>query len=247
MADEARSGLRLEGVSRTEAAVDLDTERAQQDFRHQRPGADGRVQGRESSSRRTGRVEVRLSACRSVHSRAERASVGDESKPLVPSRAGQSTSKPGQTPPAHCCGVRRGRGARSLGPGWTGCSGAACRIGGLGGIVATNAKRETAMASLHRWLPWIALSGLLVGPASPVAAGETLDRVLSRGVMVMATDADYPPQSFATARASSKASTSTSGARSPSAWGSTSSSRPRAGRRSPPAAGAAAGTSRSAR
>ncbi len=52
------------------------------------------------------------------------------------------------------------------------------------------------MASLHRWLPWIALSGLLAGPASPVAAGETLDRVLSRGVMVMSTDAGYPPQSF---------------------------------------------------
>ena len=52
------------------------------------------------------------------------------------------------------------------------------------------------MAPLQRWLPWIALSGLLAGPASPVAAGETLDRVLSRGVMVMSTDAAYPPQSF---------------------------------------------------
>ena len=52
------------------------------------------------------------------------------------------------------------------------------------------------MASLHRWLPLVALSPLLVGAASPAAAGETLDRVLSRGVMVMSTDADYPPQSF---------------------------------------------------
>ncbi len=51
------------------------------------------------------------------------------------------------------------------------------------------------MASLHRWLPWVALSPLLLGPAGPVTAGETLDRVLSRGVMVMATDASYPPQS----------------------------------------------------
>ncbi len=51
------------------------------------------------------------------------------------------------------------------------------------------------MASLHRWLPWLALSPLLLGPAGPVAAGETLDRVLSRGVMVMATDPGYPPQS----------------------------------------------------
>jgi polar amino acid transport system substrate-binding protein len=52
------------------------------------------------------------------------------------------------------------------------------------------------MASLHRWLPWIACSGLLVGAVSPVTAGETLDRVLSRGVMVMSTDAGFPPQSF---------------------------------------------------
>jgi polar amino acid transport system substrate-binding protein len=51
------------------------------------------------------------------------------------------------------------------------------------------------MASLHRWLPWVALSPLLLGAAGPVIAGETLDRVLSRGVMVMATDAGYPPQS----------------------------------------------------
>jgi polar amino acid transport system substrate-binding protein len=55
------------------------------------------------------------------------------------------------------------------------------------------------MASLHRWLPWVALSPLLLlAPAGPVTAGETLDRVLSRGVMVMATDAGYPPQSART-------------------------------------------------
>jgi polar amino acid transport system substrate-binding protein len=52
------------------------------------------------------------------------------------------------------------------------------------------------MALLRAWLPWLALSALLLGPARPVAAGETLDRVLSRGVMVMSTDPDYPPQSF---------------------------------------------------
>ncbi len=52
------------------------------------------------------------------------------------------------------------------------------------------------MASLERWLPWIVLSGLLAGAAAPVAAGETLDRVLSRGVMEVATDANYRPQSF---------------------------------------------------
>ena len=51
------------------------------------------------------------------------------------------------------------------------------------------------MASLRGWLPWVALSALLLGPASPALAGETLDRVLSRGVMVMSTDPDYPPQS----------------------------------------------------
>ena len=56
------------------------------------------------------------------------------------------------------------------------------------------------MASLRRWLPWVApwvaLSALLFGPAGAARAGETLDRVLSRGVMVMATDPDFPPQSF---------------------------------------------------
>jgi polar amino acid transport system substrate-binding protein len=52
------------------------------------------------------------------------------------------------------------------------------------------------MASLREWLPGIALSVLLLGLAAPALAGETLDRVLSRGVMVMSTDPDYPPQSF---------------------------------------------------
>jgi polar amino acid transport system substrate-binding protein len=52
------------------------------------------------------------------------------------------------------------------------------------------------MATLCGWLPWLALSSLLLAPTRPLAAGETLDRVVSRGVMVMSTDADYPPQSF---------------------------------------------------
>lgn len=52
------------------------------------------------------------------------------------------------------------------------------------------------MAPLHRWLPWVALSPLLLGLSGPVAAGETLDRVLSRGVLVVATDPGYPPQSY---------------------------------------------------
>ena len=51
------------------------------------------------------------------------------------------------------------------------------------------------MASLRRSLPAVALSALLASAAGPLAAGETLDRVLARGVMVMATDAEHPPRS----------------------------------------------------
>ncbi|MGH6899624.1 MAG: transporter substrate-binding domain-containing protein [Geminicoccaceae bacterium] len=50
------------------------------------------------------------------------------------------------------------------------------------------------MAPLERWLPGIALSTLLVVAAS-ADAGEVLDRVLAKGVLVMSTDAEYPPQS----------------------------------------------------
>jgi polar amino acid transport system substrate-binding protein len=51
------------------------------------------------------------------------------------------------------------------------------------------------MASLHRWLPILAAGALAVIPAGQLAAGEVLDRVMTRGVMVMSTDAEYPPQS----------------------------------------------------
>jgi polar amino acid transport system substrate-binding protein len=51
------------------------------------------------------------------------------------------------------------------------------------------------MASLHRWLPILASGALAVSPAGQLAAGEVLDRVMTRGVMVMSTDAEYPPQS----------------------------------------------------
>lgn len=51
------------------------------------------------------------------------------------------------------------------------------------------------MASLHRWLPILASGALAVLAAGQLAAGEVLDRVMTRGVMVMSTDAEYPPQS----------------------------------------------------
>jgi polar amino acid transport system substrate-binding protein len=52
------------------------------------------------------------------------------------------------------------------------------------------------MASLHRWLPVLASGALAIGAPGQLAAGEVLDRVTTRGVMVMSTDAEYPPQSF---------------------------------------------------
>jgi len=44
---------------------------------------------------------------------------------------------------------------------------------------------------------WIAAGALAACAWAPAAAdaGETLDRVMSKGVMVMSTDAEYPPQS----------------------------------------------------
>jgi len=51
------------------------------------------------------------------------------------------------------------------------------------------------MASLHRWLPILASGALAAIPVGQLAAGEVLDRVMTRGVMVMSTDAEYPPQS----------------------------------------------------
>jgi polar amino acid transport system substrate-binding protein len=51
------------------------------------------------------------------------------------------------------------------------------------------------MASLYRWLPLLALGTLAASPPGPLAAGEVLERVMSKGVMVMSTDAEYPPQS----------------------------------------------------
>jgi polar amino acid transport system substrate-binding protein len=51
------------------------------------------------------------------------------------------------------------------------------------------------MASLHGWLPLLASGALALSPAGPLAAGEVLDRVMTNGVMVMSTDAEYPPQS----------------------------------------------------
>ena len=50
------------------------------------------------------------------------------------------------------------------------------------------------MAPLEKWLFGIALSAPLVVTGS-ADAGEVLDRVMSKGVMVMSTDAEYPPQS----------------------------------------------------
>jgi polar amino acid transport system substrate-binding protein len=48
-----------------------------------------------------------------------------------------------------------------------------------------------------RWrsLAALALSVLPLSVARPVDAGQTLDRVINNGVMVMSTDAEYPPQS----------------------------------------------------
>lgn len=50
------------------------------------------------------------------------------------------------------------------------------------------------MAPLQKWLFGIALSAPLACAAS-ADAGEVLDRVMSKGVLVMSTDAEYPPQS----------------------------------------------------
>jgi polar amino acid transport system substrate-binding protein len=46
-------------------------------------------------------------------------------------------------------------------------------------------------------LTWIATTALVAGAWMPgvVDAGETLDRVVSKGVLVMSTDPEYPPQS----------------------------------------------------
>jgi polar amino acid transport system substrate-binding protein len=50
------------------------------------------------------------------------------------------------------------------------------------------------MAPAEKWLSAIAFSALLM--AAPTAdAGEVLDRVMSKGIMVMSTDPEYPPQS----------------------------------------------------
>jgi polar amino acid transport system substrate-binding protein len=51
------------------------------------------------------------------------------------------------------------------------------------------------MASLHRWLPVLASGALAMSASGQLAAGEVLDRVMTRGVMMMSTDAEYPPQS----------------------------------------------------
>ena len=52
------------------------------------------------------------------------------------------------------------------------------------------------MAAQGRWLPALALGALAASAAAgSAAAGEVLDRVMTRGVMVMSTDAEYPPQS----------------------------------------------------
>jgi polar amino acid transport system substrate-binding protein len=45
-------------------------------------------------------------------------------------------------------------------------------------------------------LPALIATLALLGAPGALLAGATLDRVMSRGVMVMSTDAEYPPQSF---------------------------------------------------
>jgi polar amino acid transport system substrate-binding protein len=50
------------------------------------------------------------------------------------------------------------------------------------------------MAPFQKWLLGLALSAPLVVTAA-ADAGEVLDRVTSKGVLVMSTDAEYPPQS----------------------------------------------------
>jgi polar amino acid transport system substrate-binding protein len=50
------------------------------------------------------------------------------------------------------------------------------------------------MAPFRKWLLGLALSAPLVVTAA-ADAGEVLDRVTSKGVLVMSTDAEYPPQS----------------------------------------------------
>jgi polar amino acid transport system substrate-binding protein len=50
------------------------------------------------------------------------------------------------------------------------------------------------MAPLDRWLSGLALGALLMA-ATAAGAGETLDRVMEKGVLVMSTDPEYPPQS----------------------------------------------------
>ena len=48
-----------------------------------------------------------------------------------------------------------------------------------------------------RWISFsvLAVAALPLAPGAPAKAGETLDRVTTNGVMVMSTDAEYPPQS----------------------------------------------------
>lgn len=44
---------------------------------------------------------------------------------------------------------------------------------------------------------WLAIGvGVALGASSAAQAGEVLDRVTSNGVLVMSTDAEYPPQSY---------------------------------------------------
>jgi polar amino acid transport system substrate-binding protein len=52
------------------------------------------------------------------------------------------------------------------------------------------------MRILVKGLPALALSLVALAHATILEAGETLDRVMGKGVMVMSTDAEYPPQSF---------------------------------------------------
>ena len=52
------------------------------------------------------------------------------------------------------------------------------------------------MTSLAKAVPPLFLTLALLGATGAPEAGEVLDRVTSRGVMVMSTDAEYPPQSF---------------------------------------------------
>ena len=64
----------------------------------------------------------------------------------------------------------------------------------------------------HIGVTGVALIACTLSPWSSIQAGEVLDRVMSKGVLVMSTDAEYPPQSSLDRTASSWASTSTSAA-----------------------------------